>query len=641
MKQKLWMGAALSLVALSANQANAAEYTGPKVTFDGLSDEAGPEGTQEGIEITEKINQQYWEQFCTGDRVNLSDQIGPNYKNPTVLKAAENITKTGTEADSGPNYYMYFYGHPSVYGLPSNSALKNGKIPEKLAKQLEEVSKESGVEVNAWAHTLLTLTCGEFRDRTTMVKAKVQWYANMNILGREKQEKLDPTANPWLGINAQTYLDYVHLSQDLYDAKQEYLIGEEDPYKFKRPDGDFWSAPVPVPGITICETKYILGEYLPTHAHHPDEGHEEGEANEPVEAPIYEKEGFDKYWKGYQKFDKEHCTDDDRDHFYQFRGDSNLKQNSPEGNGMLWHGNGIARHCQTLNTARKSSKEKGLLTDETCAKYYGSPFTNRWMAARAGLSTWFFHQEKDSESFDNENDMVVIHNKYNDEKGVYNKGPLNYSLGFGEELITGINFMWKSITDAWNASDISLVDTFRLEAGEVTQTEEDREEVAKGQVYRSLRNAVNRHTDWYSSAYEDQFGWQRDQAYSPFVASSYILHASDEFTSPGITVSAPTDGRKHWMLIFKVHKDNWYNTKTLAESKEIKTPNFDRIWIDETTFGTNGLARSERAWDRMGTALEHEYDSILNLQAICHGWDSRVTKEGESCGGDDDFFHEF
>ncbi len=37
------------------------------------------------------------------------------------------------------------------------------------------------------------------------------------------------------------------------------------------------------------------------------------------------------------------------------------------------------------------------------------------------------------------------------------------------------------------------------------------------------------------------------------------------------------------------------------------------MWFDETSFGDTSLANSEKAWDRLGTALEGELDSILYL----------------------------
>jgi hypothetical protein len=72
---------------------------------------------------------------------------------------------------------------------------------------------------------------------------------------------------------------------------------------------------------------------------------------------------------------------------------------------------------------------------------------------------------------------------------------------------------------------------------------------------------------------------------------------------------------KHFMFVFKIHKDNWYTPERInAEDQPV--PNFDRYWFDETSFGESGLANSEKAWDRLGTALEDELDTVLYLHNI-------------------------
>src|SRR5690606_36447071 len=123
---------------------------------------------------------------------------------------------------------------------------------------------------------------------------------------------------------------------------------------------------------------------------------------------------------------------------------------------------------------------------------------------------------------------------------------------------------------------------------------------------------------------------ERDQAYSPFVASSYEMKESDSFTAPCYTIPCPQENParhwKHYMFIFKVHKDNWFSTDKLAEGKRF---DFDTTWFDETSFGTTGLAKQEKAFDRLGTALEHELDSILYLHNICSS--HQLQGPGQSC----------
>jgi hypothetical protein len=127
-------------------------------------------------------------------------------------------------------------------------------------------------------------------------------------------------------------------------------------------------------------------------------------------------------------------------------------------------------------------------------------------------------------------------------------------------------------------------------------------------AYERLRDAVNRHTNWYQSGFDDGMGWTMDQVYSPFVASSHVMQASDGFSYGG-------DGRHAWMFIFKVKKAHVRNSKTVLNKIQV---DFDRNWFDETSLGTAAgvYAKSERALDRLGTAIEGEFDSILYLHNV-------------------------
>ena len=181
----------------------------------------------------------------------------------------------------------------------------------------------------------------------------------------------------------------------------------------------------------------------------------------------------------------------------------------------------------------------------------------------------------------------------------------------GPDPITKFNLLFtEKQQEFWKREDLGFNEIFQVSRDTKHKT---------GDAFVKIRNAVNRHTDWYASAYDDGAknpdgtAKIRDQAYSPFVASSYEMSASDGFTAPGVTVSSPADGCKHWMFIFKMPMKNWMSYEKLQAGEKV---NFNSQWFDETSFGTNSLADSERALDRLGTALENEMDSILYLNNI-------------------------
>lgn len=192
-------------------------------------------------------------------------------------------------------------------------------------------------------------------------------------------------------------------------------------------------------------------------------------------------------------------------------------------------------------------------------------------------------------------------------------------FGFTYPGKSGDDFLpfWVGIKDRWSQSDMG----FNQMLKESLKYGFNPPQLAYGRI----KDAVDRHTDWYASGYDDGRGFAKSTAYSPFVASSYDMRASDGFAQPGSTISVGGDGRKHWMYVFKIKKSDWYNTTSLHNGVPV---DFDRHWFDETSFGTTHLAKSERAWDRLGTAMEGELATALYLHNITTSysvsWDGKA-----------------
>jgi hypothetical protein len=402
-----------------------------------------------------------------------------------------------------------------------------------------------------------------------MVKEKINWVIRMNKLKVGKRETpIDLNQNIWSQVIASDYRPYLNISSKLFDLKRQDEEKNGNRYiKFAKTKVTE-QIDYPVEGQTVCETKFIFSEL--------------------IAKGVNDISNFGDYKKKFAEFQK-NCSAEDNDYYYSFRGDSNFKPNSPESNGMIWHSSSITTHCKSTTEAKKDEKK---VSDEDCANYFKSPFQSRWNAAKSGLLTWVMRATKHDAVFENSKSsmFVVPHKKFK---------PEPYHFKFSAEA-SGHKKDFVNEWD-WNAPDLG----FNAFAALTTNVHDT--------TYKRLRDAVNRHTDWYASGFDDEMGLARPQAYSPFVATSYVMYASDEFTAPGVTVQAESDGRKHWMFVFKVHKNNWYTTKSIKDDLKV---NFDVHWIDETSLGTNYLADKERAWDRLGTPVEGEFDSILYLHNI-------------------------
>jgi hypothetical protein len=430
--------------------------------------------------------------------------------------------------------------------------------------------------VSKRAHEFLGYTCGEFRDRATMVETKIKWVANMNYLDDEPGEEYDPSGDPWSQMKQADYKPYLTLSSSLWDARRNRLVAEDRRYmKVGNLEVD-----TPVPAQTVCETKYMFAEYVKV-----------GKTFDGIEA-------FD---AGYQTFTDEFCNlPDDEAWYYDFRGDSNIKPNSPESNGMIWFSRTMAKQCDSRAAAEpyRTARTESSVSDAECERYYRYPFTSRWNAARAGLATWVL-VDPNAPGLDSNSTFTVFPRSRVAEDYLFGDlGPYMANNDQGEiALLDGY---------AWRYGAFGLPELHGND---------------KEKIHKLIQLAVDRHTDWYDSGYDDQMQfkkYKRDQAYSPFVASSYEMSKSDHFVTPGLTVPVidpASKDFKHWMFVFKVRKEYWYTPESI-NAEETPIPNFDRYWFDETSFGESGLANSERAWDRMGTALEEEHAAVLYLHNI-------------------------
>jgi hypothetical protein len=479
-----------------------------------------------------------WSDYC---RMEGSSPVG-NMKNVDVKEAHKVLTMVENhkvDKKKGSFSYYFYAGPVKAHGL------------------------KKGVDNNP--DLFISLLCGEFKDRPTMIREKLQWVHRLYLLPKTQQTIIDVKKPLWSQVSAHSYQPYLQYSADLWQSRFNGIS--------KVQLGNY-SVDEPVLGQLMCETKMIFVNYV--------------SRGKSFTSLVDHEADFAKFSKV-----PGNCTKEEMDNYYDFRGDSNFKPNSPESNGMIWYSSAITSNCEVSRKAKAGQKGPKILTDENCKAYFEAPFASRWSAARAGLGTWILRSKEADSVFASEGSATTILSAPDFSK------PFEYDIGSGpsSKLIEGWNLA------SWSLGDMGFNKLIGLSAGALDL----------GLAYERLRDAVNRHTDWYSSGFDDRNGMAKSEAYSPFVASSYEMSQSDQFTAPGVTVNSPADGFKHWMFVFKVHKNNWYNTHSLRDRKPV---NFDFQWFDETSFGTNHLAKKERAWDRLGSPLEGEYDSILYLHNI-------------------------
>lgn len=568
------LAAAFALVACKSRDFNAATNSKKNPNIGGFY--KGPPGA-----LSETANKEMWNAFCVESKNDDGESVPkPKYTHIGVVIAAKKLAQVAPKSFSMYSDIMYHY---------------KSKAPEGVTQD---------------AHNFLAYLCGEFRDRAQMIAAKLRWVSTLTLLPTQDNWKFDPDVNPWQQLTTNGYLRFINISNQIYSARENALT-------VKAKIGSIEDIDHPVQPYNHCEIKYIFKNYV-------------------FKKEIKTEEvfpGLEAYETGLATFSKT-CSQDEKDTYYTFRGDSNFKPNSPESNGMIYFSRSVAARCETREKAKnfnalmataKRRYKRALetapwdhpkpptvgnigrtLSDSDCKAYFDEPFKTRWNASRAGLATWMIHDQASDNSFQDAGLNVTVYP--HTETALR---PLDYTFlgphSWESNSSTPPKGTKGGLLPGWQAEWLSPDFGISKLSGQADTGAQ------KAFVYGRIRDAVNRHTNWYSSAFNDGGTMNRDQAYSPFVASSYEMSKSNDFAQPGATVKTEGDGKKHWMFVFKVKKSNWY---TSLDAQAGKRPDFEQMWFDERSMGTEYLAKSERAWDRLGTALEDELDSVLYLHNI-------------------------
>ncbi len=516
--------------------------------------------------MTNEEKQNLFSNYCVG-QFDSTDIPKPNYNSPDVLAAVQHMSTVS------PSSYYFYPPILRVYGLGTKEAWV-------------QPPADAPKGITTGSHAFLVQLCAEFRDRPTMIQEKINWLKKLYKPVFAEQGPIDPTRNIWSQMTANSYMPFAQFTGTIWLAKQAEMSRQQ---KLSIHIGSY-TVDAPVEPLSVCETKHILVSYIANPNYVGEEGNQRLYQ---VLMNLTDQKAFQIYQKGYKQFAYQNCTKEDLDYVYDYRGDKNFKHNSPESNGMIWTATSVAAHCETPAKAREGDK---FITDADCQNYFKNPFSSRWVTARAGLATWLFRDQKYDAAFRDPQAKVVMRQNLNARSRPFSFSIPNVTTTPVDEFIPS----WQeNMKPFYQRADLG----FNVVVGAIGNQPYNAE-----MAYERLRDAVNRHTNWYQSAFDDGMGWTMDQVYSPFVASSHVMQASTSF-------AYGSDGRPAWMFIFKVRKSNVRDSQTVLNKVPV---DFDRNWFDETSLGTEAgvYAKNERALDRLGTALEGEFDSILYLHNV-------------------------
>ena len=258
---------------------------------------------------------------------------------------------------------------------------------------------------------------------------------------------------------------------------------------------------------TQCEMKFMFYNYMTKNS-------------KPLRPAQYEEE--------LAEWEETECTDEDFEYMFNFRGHKNFKPLWLESNAFIWN----SRRARSAEINKRGNS------------YYKNPFAQRYTRSRMVWSTYLNYRDKDRKkmakaSNDGGGHILYITDQDRDENGIADY-KLFSELGCGDQGVGNKDncnaveppyaMETKNTTggsDNWDVSHFWLDDMNFLEN---YHTFEERME--------RFNQALDRHTNWGPTSYwaEDasKIGAKGSQvkfipAYSPIVACSYDISASDSF----------------------------------------------------------------------------------------------------------------
>ena len=486
-----------------------------------------------------------------------------------------------TYADSPPYVREVAWDHPDVQA--AMSALVPGfrstfsYTEWRVAYGLEsDSSSDEAEQAAAKARNFMRVLCGEHRDYPEILAAKLKAIgSHTTAASPEPLTQVDPDANLFDQLTYPAYVKLVAVMNTMHTARS--MAGSYDGYHYgfgayghgsRRMDHS-------VAPFTHCEMRFVFEHYLVDGA--------------PAVVPS-------QYEAAYASYQANACSPADFETMYNFRGHVNFQPLWLESNAFI-HNSRRARGAELSTGARDS---------------YLRPFASRYHRARQAWATYLLHRDADHSAMIAASEWgggPILYLTDQDQDG---DGLADYrlfsELGCGDQgvglSVPSQNCNMVSWTTAWNtpsttghASSWSPSLWSQPDMGFMTAFTTFEERMSR------LNQALDRHTNWGPTGYymldASSAGDTSPRffgAYSPIVAASYDLSASDFFVRRDYPSTDPFElGHAKWLFVMRFPASSYYDEVDLAAGRPI---DFDRHFFNETSLSNDFY--DERALDRWG-----------------------------------------
>ncbi len=455
---------------------------------------------------------------------------------------------------------------------------------------------------NARVRNFIRVLCGEFRDYPRQLERKLDVIGqNQVYAGPDEVVAFDLDKDLFSQITFPAYERMVDTMGAVHSFRQSQRRDERDGFNFNIGDfgGDSNRVEHSVPPWTHCEMKFMFSQYMVKDAPIVAFFDEDTDTQHTPET----------YEKRFAEFRATQCSEDDLAVMYNFRGHNNNHPLFFESNAFLWN----SRRARRVKVSRD--------TDE----YYKHPFAERYFRTRQLWAAYLFHSEKDNKHFglasqsgggpilyitdqDLDGDLVADYRLFPDDEGCGDQGVgimnpdencnmVSFEQAAGVPNSKGHFEGWDP--EMWPTEDMGFLEVF--------PTFEQR--------MARLNGALDRHTNWGPTSYymldasplnPKPTDVRMIGAYSPIVAMSYDISASDFFARRDFVPNDFEEGKAKWMFIMKLRTSDYYDEEAMKAGKAI---DFDRNYFNETSLSNDFF--SERALDHFGFVPPDDLHAVI------------------------------
>lgn len=455
---------------------------------------------------------------------------------------------------------------------------------------------------NAKVRNFIRVLCGEYRDYEDMIEAKLDVIAKQAYAGPEEVTSYDLDEDLFHQLSYPAYERMVAVMGNVYRARREALADANDGFHFGIGDFGFGSNRVEhsVAPWTHCEMKFMFSKYLVDGAPEVSRFATQ-DSVDVVRVSTYEDELED--------FRTNQCTDEDLSLMYNFRGHNNFKALWLESNAFIWN----SRRARKVKLSRN--------TDE----YFLRPWAERHDRARMAWGSYLFPSTEDFgdmrfASEDGGGPILYMTDQDEDGNRLADYRLFPGDLGCGDQGVGTMNpssncnmvphdqaFATANSTGAAPGWETSMYDRADMGFMEVFSTFEER--------MGRINQAFDRHTNWGPTSYymldasAENVAADKVRmigAYSPVVAASYDISASDFFAKRDFVSNSFESGRTKWMFVMRFKAEDYYDEGDLQDGRAM---DFERHYFNETSLSNDFF--DERALDRFGFVPKDDIHAVL------------------------------